>query len=358
MARALIADPDLPRKVLRRPRDEIRPCVACNEDCRTFDPVLLCTVNPDLAPPGEPRRPAAPLDLAGGLDASAAAASRSSAPARRASSARSAWLAPAAARSWSSRPPIASAGSSRLRPRAQPRRLGAAARLLRARARPRGRRAAPRQRRRRRWTSSTRSSSRPAPRRSCRPAAGVVGGHRGRTAGAAGGAHLVVVDDGFGWWPAINAVELGGGGRAEVTLVTPGTAFAGHPGREPGAAPPAPGGRRRAPRHPAGVGDGEPLGRDARRRRPAPSAGDRGRRVVVVGERRPRATPRAPRRSCSPSATRSSLAGPRTRSPRAGPPPRASRRRARCRSSSADLLLGANARVPSSSSGVLPLLST
>ncbi|MEU1799468.1 NAD(P)-binding protein [Streptomyces sp. NPDC019937] len=61
MARALIADPDLPRKVLTGRAAEVRPCVACNEDCRTFDPVLLCVVNPDLAPPGEPRRPAAPL---------------------------------------------------------------------------------------------------------------------------------------------------------------------------------------------------------------------------------------------------------------------------------------------------------
>jgi len=35
--------------------------VSCNEDCRAFDPVLLCSVNPDLAPPGMTRRPAAPL---------------------------------------------------------------------------------------------------------------------------------------------------------------------------------------------------------------------------------------------------------------------------------------------------------
>jgi 2,4-dienoyl-CoA reductase (NADPH2) len=63
MARALIADPYLPRKVLSGRAAEVRPCVACNEDCRTFDPLLLCTVNPDLAPPGEPRRPGAPLVL-------------------------------------------------------------------------------------------------------------------------------------------------------------------------------------------------------------------------------------------------------------------------------------------------------
>ena len=61
MARALIADPDLPRKLLGGRAAEVRPCVACNEDCRAFDPVLLCSVNPDLGPPGEERRPAAPL---------------------------------------------------------------------------------------------------------------------------------------------------------------------------------------------------------------------------------------------------------------------------------------------------------
>ena len=51
----------MPRKLLAGRAAEIRPCVACNEDCRAFDPVLLCSVNPALGPPGEPRRPAAPL---------------------------------------------------------------------------------------------------------------------------------------------------------------------------------------------------------------------------------------------------------------------------------------------------------
>jgi 2,4-dienoyl-CoA reductase (NADPH2) len=61
MARALIADPDMPRKLLGGRAQDIRPCVACNEDCRAFDPVLLCSVNPELGPPGADRRPAAPL---------------------------------------------------------------------------------------------------------------------------------------------------------------------------------------------------------------------------------------------------------------------------------------------------------
>lgn len=63
IARPLIADPDFPRKLLEERDAEIRPCVSCNEDCRLFDPMLLCTVNPDLAPPGEPRRRARPLEL-------------------------------------------------------------------------------------------------------------------------------------------------------------------------------------------------------------------------------------------------------------------------------------------------------
>jgi 2,4-dienoyl-CoA reductase (NADPH2) len=61
LARPLIADPDFPNKLLGGRASTIRPCVSCNEDCRAFDPVLLCSVNPELAPPGAPRRPAAPL---------------------------------------------------------------------------------------------------------------------------------------------------------------------------------------------------------------------------------------------------------------------------------------------------------
>ena len=65
MARPLIADPDLPRKLLSGREREVRPCVSCNEDCRAFDPALLCSVNPELGPPGEARRPARPLLVRG-----------------------------------------------------------------------------------------------------------------------------------------------------------------------------------------------------------------------------------------------------------------------------------------------------
>lgn len=66
MARPFFADPDLPAKLLSGREDEIRPCVGCNQDCRVFTPSLLCTVNPDLAPPGLARRPARPLTLRAG----------------------------------------------------------------------------------------------------------------------------------------------------------------------------------------------------------------------------------------------------------------------------------------------------
>lgn len=61
IARPLIADPDLPAKLLSGRAALVRPCVSCNEDCRSFEPVLLCSVNPELAPAGLSRRPATPL---------------------------------------------------------------------------------------------------------------------------------------------------------------------------------------------------------------------------------------------------------------------------------------------------------
>jgi 2,4-dienoyl-CoA reductase (NADPH2) len=61
VARPLIADPEFPTKVLSGRAEEVRPCVSCNEDCRAFDPVLLCSVNPDLGPSRDGPRPAVPL---------------------------------------------------------------------------------------------------------------------------------------------------------------------------------------------------------------------------------------------------------------------------------------------------------
>jgi 2,4-dienoyl-CoA reductase (NADPH2) len=43
---------------------------------------------------------------------------------------------------------------------------------------------------------------------------------------AAAGRSLVVVDDGFGWWPCASAVETGiASGFASITVLTPGAAF-------------------------------------------------------------------------------------------------------------------------------------
>jgi hypothetical protein len=43
---------------------------------------------------------------------------------------------------------------------------------------------------------------------------------------SAAGAHLVVVDDGFGWWPCASAVETGiGAGFTDISVVTPGSSF-------------------------------------------------------------------------------------------------------------------------------------
>ncbi len=69
IARPLIADPDFPAKLASGREGQIRPCVSCNEDCRTFDPVLLCSVNPELAPPGMTHRPASPLVVGHGAGA-------------------------------------------------------------------------------------------------------------------------------------------------------------------------------------------------------------------------------------------------------------------------------------------------
>ena len=63
MARPFIADPRIAEKLLRGDDAAIRPCVSCNEDCRTFTPALLCSVNPELGPGGSGERPATPLRL-------------------------------------------------------------------------------------------------------------------------------------------------------------------------------------------------------------------------------------------------------------------------------------------------------
>ena len=48
MARALIADPELPVKSQTGRLDEIRGCLGINQDCRAFDPHLHCAVNAEV----------------------------------------------------------------------------------------------------------------------------------------------------------------------------------------------------------------------------------------------------------------------------------------------------------------------
>ncbi|MGW0816169.1 oxidoreductase [Streptomyces viridiviolaceus] len=63
MARPFIADPDFARKVVAGAERSVRPCTGCNEGCRTFEPTGSCSVNPELGPPGAEFRPAVPLRL-------------------------------------------------------------------------------------------------------------------------------------------------------------------------------------------------------------------------------------------------------------------------------------------------------
>ncbi|MET7791486.1 FAD-dependent oxidoreductase [Streptomyces sp900116325] len=63
MARPFIADPDFARKIVSGDERSVRPCTSCNEGCRTFEPTGSCSVNPELGPPGAAARPAVPLLL-------------------------------------------------------------------------------------------------------------------------------------------------------------------------------------------------------------------------------------------------------------------------------------------------------
>ena len=229
MARPLIADPDLPRKLLEGRVAEIRPCVACNEDCRTFDPQLLCTVNPDLAPPGEPRRPAAPLELAwdpvrvaggavavvgagpAGLECalSLARAGVEDVVLFEATERIGGQLATAAAAphrsGWA---PLLEFYEHGLAAGGVDVRLGEPAAGLEAFDAVV-------------WAAGAEETS---PEGASTSSAVIAAG----PSALAGAEHVIVVDDGFGWWPGCNVVELAlAAGVGRVTFLTPGTAFAG-----------------------------------------------------------------------------------------------------------------------------------
>jgi 2,4-dienoyl-CoA reductase-like NADH-dependent reductase (Old Yellow Enzyme family) len=237
LTRALIADPKLPRKLLAGRDRAIRPCVACNEDCRAFDPVLLCSVNPALAPPGHTWRPAAPLVHGPAL---------ASAPRRVAIiGAGPAGLECALALSASAKAPeiiihdrAERVGGALVLAASAPHRHGWQ-RLLdfyRAGLDDAGIRL---------QLGAEPNDASPAEYDAIVVATGseellpasLIGARHVRTTSEAlaagpeallGRDHVIVVDDGFGWWPGVSAVELAiAAGVKAITFLTPGTAFAG-----------------------------------------------------------------------------------------------------------------------------------
>jgi 2,4-dienoyl-CoA reductase-like NADH-dependent reductase (Old Yellow Enzyme family) len=233
MARPFIADPGMPRKILDGRAAEIRPCVSCNEDCRAFDPCTLCSVNPDLAPPGHRHRPAAPLRLGSAPTGTGTVAVVGAGPAGLECALRVArngvsvtlfeegpeiggQLAVATAaphrRGWAR---LLTFYGSELERHGVDLRLGHAAdadalaafdEVVVA------------------VGAEEASADVPGAERTLRSTDALAAG-ASRVAGAQ---RLVVVDDGFGWWPGVSAVELGvAAGVQDITVVSPSTTFAG-----------------------------------------------------------------------------------------------------------------------------------
>jgi 2,4-dienoyl-CoA reductase (NADPH2) len=233
MARPYIADPELPNKLLSGRAAQVRPCVSCNEDCRVFDPCLLCSVNPDLAPPGAKHRPAMPLRVGAVATAPGRVAVVGAGPAGL----------ECALRLAQSGIPVtvfeegAQIGGQLAIATAAPNRRGWA-RLLAFYASELERHGA------------EVLLGRRADAESLAPFAEVVvavGAEEDRSA-VPGGEHawrscdllaegpsalqgmqrLLVVDDGWGWWPCVSAVEVGvAAGVPDITVVSPSNAFAG-----------------------------------------------------------------------------------------------------------------------------------
>jgi hypothetical protein len=228
MARPFIADPDLPRKVLGARASEVRPCVSCNEDCRAFDPCLLCSVNPDLAPPGHGRRPAVPLRIATPARAGGTVAIVGAGPAGLECALRLAAAGDRTITLWDERRHI---GGQLAIAAAAPHRRGwrrlldfYAAELARLDVDLRLGRAA---------TAEDLEgydeiviaigSEEAMPGDTALRSSDALAGGPESLAGAGS---VVVVDDGFGWWPCVSVVELAAAAGAEVTVVTPSTSFA------------------------------------------------------------------------------------------------------------------------------------
>jgi 2,4-dienoyl-CoA reductase (NADPH2) len=233
MARPYIADPELPNKLLSGRAAQVRPCVSCNEDCRAFDPCVLCSVNPDLAPPGHEHRPAMPLRLGAAAPAPVRVAVVGAGPAGL----------ECALRLAQSGTPVtvfeegAKIGGQLAIATAAPHRRGWA-RLLAFYASELERHGAELLLGRRADAESLApfdevvvavgaEEDRPA----------VPGGeHAWRScdllvdgpSALKGVQRLVVVDDGWGWWPCVSAVEVGvAAGVGDITVASPSNAFAG-----------------------------------------------------------------------------------------------------------------------------------
>lgn len=235
LARPLIADPQLPRKVLTGRAGAVRPCVSCNEDCRAFDPVLLCSVNPELAPPGHRRRPARPVVLATRSGASGAprVAVVGAGPAGLECAYRLGRTAGGRVVVFDERPAI---GGQLAVAASSPHRRGwqrlldyYAAALARHGVELRlGAAATPADLEAFDEVVLATGATEVAPEvRGIALARTASAAIAAGTAALAGVEQLVVVDDGFGWWPGVSAVELGvAAGVRQVTVVTPGMAFA------------------------------------------------------------------------------------------------------------------------------------
>jgi 2,4-dienoyl-CoA reductase-like NADH-dependent reductase (Old Yellow Enzyme family) len=234
VARPLIADPDMPAKLLAGRERSIRPCVACVEDCRSFDPVLLCSVNPELARAGERRRAAAahiaqraqtarggPVAIVGagpgGLECALQLAGKRQIVLFDERDGIGGELAVATAApnrpGWGwlldfYRAQLESADGVELRlgTRVSAIDLEGFEDVVLA-------------------IGSTEILPDAATGGLALTAAAAIAAG---AAAVAGGGHLLVVDDGFGWWPFASAIELGvAAGFERITAVTPGAAFGG-----------------------------------------------------------------------------------------------------------------------------------
>jgi 2,4-dienoyl-CoA reductase-like NADH-dependent reductase (Old Yellow Enzyme family) len=232
LARPLIADPDMPRKLLAGRAEEVRPCVSCNEECRAFDPALQCTVNADLGPTADGPRPAVPLVVAREAAGEGPVAIVGAGPAGLECATALAGVRQVVL--FDRRPAL---GGELAVAASAPNRAGWYA-LLEFYAHALNRAGDVEVRL---GTEATRSDLEgfdevvlavgsdevlpvlPGIERALAASRAIAAG----ADAIAGGSRLVVVDDGFGWWLGASAVELGvRAGFGAITVVTPGAAFA------------------------------------------------------------------------------------------------------------------------------------